>query len=96
MAKRQTKTIKIPMRQCAACRGRFPKKTLMRIVRSADGDVSFDLSGKMNGRGIYLCRNLSCIESARKSGCIKNALGVDLSDAGYEELYNEVRDFDKK
>lgn len=84
------------MRQCAACRGRFPKKTLMRIVRSADGEVSFDLSGKMNGRGVYLCRNSSCIESARKSGCIKNALGADLSDAGYDELLIEVRDFDNK
>ena len=61
---------KIPMRQCVGCREHRPKKELVRIVRSPEGVVSLDFSGKANGRGAYLCRRPLC----RKPECLRKAV----------------------
>lgn len=63
-----------------------PKKSLVRVVRSADGVVSVDPTGKLSGKGAYLCRNSECIEKAAKTGAIRRALDAETSASVYEEL----------
>ena len=58
---------KIPMRKCLGCMEQKPKKELVRVVKSADGDISLDLTGKKNGRGAYICPEVSCLEKAKKA-----------------------------
>jgi len=58
---------KTPLRKCVACQEMKPKRTLIRIVRSPDGEVSIDLTGKKSGRGAYLCGQVSCFKLAKKS-----------------------------
>ena len=57
---------KIPMRQCMGCRERRAKRELIRVVRGTDGQVGLDFSGKLNGRGSYICPNPECLKKARK------------------------------
>ena len=57
---------KIPMRMCVSCRERFPKKELNRIVASPDGEVKVDPTGRMPGRGAYVCSNPDCLQKAIK------------------------------
>ena len=58
---------KIPMRQCMGCRERKAKREMIRVVRMTDGNVSLDFSGKLNGRGAYICPDPECLKKARKS-----------------------------
>ena len=64
---------KIPLRKCIACGEGKPKKELIRVVRNNEKEVSIDITGKMNGRGAYICSNLECLELAQK-GKKKNYL----------------------
>lgn len=80
---------KIPMRMCAGCGEHKPKGELMRIVRDSEGDVSLDLTGKKNGRGAYLCRNLDCLKKARKSKRIDRTLETQIPDAVYDRIEEE-------
>lgn len=61
------KTKKIPMRMCLGCGGMKPKRELIRVVKSKEGDISLDLTGKKSGRGAYICKSVECFEKARKS-----------------------------
>ncbi len=65
---------KLPMRMCVACREMRPKKELLRIVRTPEGEVLADESGRMNGRGAYLCRSADCLERAVKTRALDRAL----------------------
>ena len=58
---------KIPQRQCMGCRERRDKRELLRVVRGTDGTVSLDFSGKLNGRGAYICPKTECLQKARKA-----------------------------
>jgi len=69
----------IPARTCIACRTSRPKRQLIRIVRTPEGQVQIDESGKQNGRGAYLCRCQTCWEQALKRGAINRALRVTVS-----------------
>ena len=69
---------KIPMRMCVACREMRPKKELLRIVRTADGTVEVDRTGKKNGRGAYLCAREECLNNALKIRALNRALDVTL------------------
>ena len=86
MEKKQQKLRKIPIRQCAGCGEHFPKKELIRIVRSPEGDVSLDFVGKKSGRGVYLCKSRACFKKARKTRKIERELECPIS----EELYDEI------
>lgn len=81
---------KIPQRKCVVCEEMFPKKSLLRIVRSPEGDVKLDLSGKASGRGAYLCQKLSCFEQAKQKGSLERALKAKVDDAIYEQLELEL------
>ena len=77
---------KIPMRQCLGCRTMFPKKELIRVVRSPEGDISLDFKGKAAGRGAYVCHNPECLRKAKKARALERAFGVSVPDEIYDAL----------
>ena len=77
---------KIPMRMCVGCREMKPKKELLRVVRSPEGQVSLDETGKKPGRGAYCCYNAECLRRALKQGQLDRQLEVRLSDEVNAEL----------
>lgn len=74
------------MRKCVATGEMKPKKELVRIVRSKEGEVSIDLTGKKSGRGAYLSKNKEAILLAKKKNTLSNHLEVPINDSIYEEL----------
>ena len=83
---------KIPMRQCTGCREHKPKRELVRVVRSPQGEVSLDFKGKSPGRGAYICPDAQCLAKARKSRAIERALEVQIPDEIYEKLIGEMEE----
>lgn len=81
---------KTPMRMCVACREMRAKKELIRVVRTPEGNVMLDKTGRANGRGAYLCANRECFEKAIKIRAIERALEVKLDEAAVEALRAEV------
>ena len=80
---------KIPMRMCVACREMRAKKDLMRVVRTETGLV-LDRSGKLNGRGAYLCRDAACLQKAIKTRALERALEAPLNDELKAALESEI------
>ncbi|MEO2075050.1 MAG: YlxR family protein [Bacillus sp. (in: firmicutes)] len=77
---------KVPMRKCVATGEMKPKKELVRIVRSKEGDVSIDLTGKKSGRGAYLSKDKEAVLLAKKKNTLANHLEVSINDSIYDEL----------
>ena len=77
---------KIPMRQCLGCNEHKPKAELIRVVRSPEGAVSLDLTGKKSGRGAYICRDIKCLKKARKRGRIALNLESEISPEVYDSM----------
>ena len=86
----EQKVRKIPMRQCRGCNEHKPKIELLRVVRSPEGEISLDFTGKKNGRGAYLCRNIACLKKARKSRRLERELGVEIPESVYDSLEREL------
>lgn len=86
----QQKVKKIPMRRCVGCSAQRPKRELVRVVRSPEGEVSLDLTGKKSGRGAYLCPSAACLAKARKAKRIERAFEVPIPDGVYERLTEEI------
>lgn len=84
------KVKKIPQRTCIGCGEIHNKKEMVRIVRSPEGDVSLDRSGKKPGRGAYVCPNPACIEKAFQSKRLEKALQVKVSPETKEALLAEL------
>jgi predicted RNA-binding protein YlxR (DUF448 family) len=82
---------KIPMRSCVVTKESLPKKELIRVVRDKEGNVTIDLTGKQNGRGAYLKKDLDVIKKAKKSKILERALGVSIPDNIYEELERMIK-----
>ncbi|MNW30538.1 hypothetical protein SAMN04488542_101385 [Fontibacillus panacisegetis] len=80
------KTRKVPLRKCVACQQMMPKKSLIRVVRSPEGEVSIDLSGKKSGRGAYLCGQVACFKLAHKNRALDRALKSTVGQDVYEQL----------
>jgi predicted RNA-binding protein YlxR (DUF448 family) len=85
-----TKVRKIPMRQCMGCNEHKPKMDLLRVVRSPEGEVSLDETGRKNGRGAYLCRDVKCLRKARKSRRIESNLECAIPDQVYDRMEQEM------
>ena len=81
---------KVPERMCCGCSTMKPKKELIRIVRTAENEVKLDFTGRLNGRGAYICPDKNCLVKARKSGRIARSFGCEISDSIYEEFENEL------
>lgn len=84
------KTKKIPMRSCVITHEKLPKQELIRVVRGTDGIVYVDQTGKLNGRGAYLKKDLATIEKAKKTGVLNKILEVNVPESIYEELKNII------
>ena len=81
---------KIPQRQCMGCRERKAKRELIRVVRGVDGTVSLDFSGKLNGRGAYICPDPECLKKAIRSKSLDRSLEVTIPEEVYERLHREM------
>ncbi len=81
---------KIPMRRCCGCNEQKPKKELIRVVRSNEGEISLDLTGKVSGRGAYICNSLECLKKARKSRRIDRTFEVTIPDEIYNKMEEEI------
>ena len=84
------KTKKIPMRLCLGCNEMKPKKELIRVVRSAEGDISLDLTGKKSGRGAYICKDVECLQKARKARRIEKSFSCKIEQEVYEVMESEL------
>ncbi len=81
---------KIPQRQCMGCRERKAKRELIRVVRTTDGSVCLDFSGKLGGRGAYICPQPECLKKARKAKSLERSLEVPIPEQVYERLEKEM------
>ena len=81
---------KIPMRQCLGCREMFPKRELIRVVRSPEGEITLDFKGKAPGRGAYLCSKAACLKKAQKNRALERAFDVPIPAEIYEQLAAEL------
>lgn len=89
---------KVPMRKCMGCLQMFPKKELVRVVKTRLGDagdeesyeISLDLTGKKSGRGAYLCKNSDCFKKARKAKRFERALECAIPDEVYDRMAQEM------
>lgn len=85
---------KIPMRQCVGCREHKPKKELIRVVRSPEGEISLDFRGKAPGRGAYLCPDGACLKKAIKSKALERGFETQIPQEIYEELLKKMEEGD--
>ena len=81
---------KIPMRQCLGCREMKPKKELIRVVRSPEGEISLDFKGKANGRGAYVCPQPECLKKAIKARALERAFSAQIPPEVYERLSEQM------
>ena len=81
---------KIPQRQCRGCRERKEKRQLIRVVRKTDGSVCVDFSGKVSGRGAYICPDKNCLNKALKSKSLERSLEVAIPEEVYGRLEKEM------
>lgn len=81
---------KIPMRMCTGCGEMKPKKELVRVVKSPEGEVSLDLTGKKPGRGAYVCRSAECLKAARRARRLERAFSCRIPDTVYDRMEEEL------
>ncbi len=84
------KNRRIPLRTCVVTKEQFPKQELLRIVRDKDGNVTVDETGKANGRGAYIKKDLEVLEKAKKSKILDQRLECTIEDSVYEEIKNVI------
>ena len=87
------KVRKIPMRQCMGCNEHKPKADLLRVVRSPEGTISLDTTGRASGRGAYLCRDVQCLRRARKSRRIENTLECTIPEEVWDRMEEELEKY---
>jgi len=83
-------TKKIPMRMCTGCGEHFPKKELVRVVHTPEGDVTLDLTGRLAGRGAYICRSAECLRKAQKAKRLERAFDCPIPQDVYQRLEEEL------
>lgn len=80
---------KIPMRTCIACREEKPKKEMLRVVKNVAGEIRLDFSGKLPGRGAYVCGNGDCIRKLRKYRLLNKAFSMQVGEEVYDAIEEE-------
>ena len=86
----EQKKRKIPERQCLGCNEHKPKGELLRVVRSPEGEISLDFTGKKSGRGAYICKSLTCLKKVRKSRRLEHNLECPISPEVYDRMEAEL------
>jgi len=84
------KVKKVPLRKCIGCGENKAKKELVRIVKNVEKGIVVDLTGKLNGRGAYICPNINCLEKAQKNRTLSKALDTEIPEEIYDELKKVV------
>ena len=87
---------KVPKRQCVGCGEMKTKKEMMRVVKTTDNEVVLDFTGKKNGRGAYLCHNISCLEKARKNKGLERSLKMPIPEDVFESMIGEFKNNEKE
>ncbi len=86
---------KIPMRMCTGCREMKPKLELIRVVKTPEGEIKLDFSGKLNGRGAYICKCAECLKKAEKANALGRAFEMPISAELYQTLREEIELLEK-
>lgn len=81
---------KQPIRRCTGCGEHFPKKELIRVLRTPEGEIVLDDTGKKSGRGAYICKNASCLKKARRARRLESSLDVSIPNEVYDRLEEEL------
>ena len=85
---------KIPMRQCIGCGEMFPKRELIRVVKPKEGDVSLDMTGRLPGRGAYICKKVECLQLARKNRRLERSFSCKIEPEVYEVMEHALAEAD--
>ncbi len=85
---------KIPQRQCVGCGEMKDKKEMLRVLKTPEGDIVLDATGKKNGRGAYLCNDMECLKKARKNRGLERSFKMSIGEAVYTELEKEFGEID--
>ncbi len=85
---------KLPLRKCSGCGEMKPKTQLVRVVRSPQGELSLDLTGRLAGRGAYLCRDLACLKAARRARRLERSFACAIPPEIYDRLEEEMMEGD--
>lgn len=80
-----------PNRMCMVCRTRKPKGELIRIVKNKSGEISLDKTGKLDGRGAYICKDKVCIDKLLKTKALNKSYHINVSQEVYENILNEIK-----
>lgn len=83
------------MRQCTGCREMKNKKEMMRVLRTGDGEIVLDVTGRKNGRGAYICYDLECLKKARKNKGLERSLKMEIPEEVYEKLAREFEEIEQ-
>ena len=84
------KVKKQPTRKCTGCGEHFPKNMLVRILRTPEGDILLDTTGKLSGRGAYICKSASCLKKAKKAMRLERSLECNIPEEIYAKLEGEL------
>ena len=87
---------KLPQRQCTGCREMKNKKEMLRVIRTPEGEIRLDTTGKMNGRGAYVCFSAECLQKAVKNHGLERSLKTAVPQEIYEDLKKEFEEFEEK
>lgn len=82
---------KVPLRRCCGCMEMKPKPELIRVVKTKDGDVSLDLTGKAPGRGAYICKSSECFNAARKARRFEREFSIQIPEEVLEKMEAELK-----
>jgi len=86
---------KVPTRLCVGCKEMKQKKDMVRVLKTAEGEICLDATGRMNGRGAYICKNEVCLANALKTKGLERSLKVSIPDEIVEELTKEMSELAK-
>lgn len=87
---KKMKMRKLPVRMCLGCGEMKNKREMIRVVKSPEGEISLDFTGKKSGRGAYICKSVECFERARKARRFEKSFSCKIESTIYEELENEL------
>lgn len=90
MTQDKTKVRKTPERRCTGCGEHFPKNSLIRVLRTPNGEIVLDTTGKMSGRGAYICKNISCFKKARRARRLESSLECSIPESVYQRMEEEL------
>ncbi len=83
---------KTPMRMCTGCHEMKPKRELIRVVKTPEGEIKLDFTGKLNGRGAYICKNAECLKKAQKQNSLSRAFATAVTAEVYADLEKAMND----